>query len=511
MTMTEKQKIMVVDDEPSIRKYLRTLLEVDGFDVETLPNGKEALKEVGAGSRPDFIILDVLMPEMDGLETLRQLMQMDRSLNIIMLSCANEVTTVVEAIRLGALDYLTKPFEKPELDAAFLKCQQKQQLRSENQALREYCEALTEDISFLAASPQMLKIRQQILQIAPVDVPIFISGESGVGKEVVARMVHLRSKRQHQPFIKVNCAALPGELLESELFGFEQGAFTGAVRAKPGKFELANKGTIFLDEIAEMSPHLQAKLLHVLQDGQYSRLGARAVVNVDVRVLAATNMDVKEAMKTGRFREDLYYRLNVLSLHIPPLRERITEIPLLFRHFLVKYSEKYQKQAPDPSKGLLEAAARYPWPGNLRELENFVKRYVILEDDEGSFRELLEMTGQQQRMPVQEDAPPPKEQGLKALVRGLKDEAEMEAIAGALEKTNWCRKDAARMLGISYKALLYKMRQFNLDSGRGSRSSAAKEAAKAAREAAAKEAAAKEAAAQDSTQKDHPAIPAVRD
>ena len=196
------------------------------------------------------------MPEMDGLETLRQLMQMDRSLNVIMLSCANEVTTVVEAIRLGALDYLTKPFEKPELDAAFLKCQQKQQLRSENQALREYCEALTEDISFLAASPQMLKIRQQILQIAPVDVPIFISGESGVGKEVVARMVHLRSKRQHQPFIKVNCAALPGELLESELFGFEQGAFTGAVRAKPGKFELANKGTIFLDEIAEMSPHL---------------------------------------------------------------------------------------------------------------------------------------------------------------------------------------------------------------------------------------------------------------
>lgn len=509
--MVGKQKIMVVDDEPSIRKYLRTLLEVDGFEVETLPNGKEALKEVGGGSRPDFIILDVLMPEMDGLETLRQLMQMDRSLNVIMLSCANEVTTVVEAIRLGALDYLTKPFEKPELDAAFLKCQQKQQLRSENQALREYCEALTEDISFLAASPQMLKIRQQILQIAPVDVPIFISGESGVGKEVVARMVHLRSKRQHQPFIKVNCAALPGELLESELFGFEQGAFTGAVRAKPGKFELANKGTIFLDEIAEMSPHLQAKLLHVLQDGQYSRLGARSVVNVDVRVLAATNMDVKEAMKTGRFREDLYYRLNVLSLHIPPLRERITEIPLLFRHFLVKYSEKYQKQAPDPSKALLEAAARYPWPGNLRELENFVKRYVILEDDAGSFRELLEMTGQQQRMPVQEDAPRPKEQGLKALVRGLKDEAEMEAIAGALEKTNWCRKDAARMLGISYKALLYKMRQFNLDSGRGSRSSAAKEAARAAKEAVAKETAAKEAAAQNSALKDSPPIPAVRD
>jgi two-component system response regulator AtoC len=358
-----------------------------------------------------------------------------------------------------------------------------------------------------------LKIRQQILQIAPVDVPVFISGESGVGKEVVARMIHLRSLRRQQAFVKVNCAALPGELLESELFGYEQGAFTGAVRSKPGKFELATKGTIFLDEIAEMSPHLQAKLLHVLQDGQYSRLGARAVVNVDVRVLAATNMDVKDAMRTGRFREDLYYRLNVLSLHIPPLRERTAEIPLLFRHFLVKYSEKYQKHAPDPSKHLLEAALRYPWPGNLRELENFVKRYVILEDDEGSFRELLEMTGQQHRTAPREEAPAPKEQGLKALVRGLKDEAEMEAIADALEKTNWCRKDAARMLGISYKALLYKMRQFNLDSGRGSRSAAAKEAAKqaalkdaAAKDAAAKDAGTKEAAAKEPT----PVIPGVR-
>jgi len=258
------------------------------------------------------------------------------------------------------------------------------------------------------------------------------------------------------------------------------------VRAKPGKFELANKGTIFLDEIAEMSPHLQAKLLHVLQDGQYSRLGARSVVNVDVRVLAATNMDVKEAMRSGRFREDLYYRLNVLSIHVPPLRERTGEIPLLFRHFLVKYSEKYQKQAPEPSKHMLEAALRYSWPGNLRELENFVKRYVILEDDEGSFRELVEMIGQQ-RIAPREETPAPKDQGLKALVRSLKDEAESEAIADALDKTNWCRKDAARMLGISYKALLYKMRQFNLDSGRGARSAAAKAAA-AAKEGAKKEA-----------------------
>lgn len=467
--VADKEKILIIDDEPSIRKYLQTLLEVDGFEVMAAASGTEGLEAIGGGAKPDFVILDVLMPEMDGLETLRRLIQMDRALNVIMLSCSNEVSTVVEAIRLGAHDYLTKPFEKPELDAALLKCRQKKQLKAENQALREYCDQLTEDMSFLVASPQMLKIRQQILQIAPVDVPVFISGESGVGKEVVARMIHLRSTRRQQAFVKVNCAALPGELLESELFGYEQGAFTGAVRAKPGKFELANKGTIFLDEIAEMPPHLQAKLLHVLQDNQFSRLGARGGIQVDVRVLAATNVHVADAMRSGRFREDLYYRLSVLSLHVPPLRERTDEIPMLFRHFLVKYSEKFQKPVPEPTAHLLEATLRYAWPGNLRELENFVKRYVILEDNDGSLRELLELTDAQQRVSPREEVRAPAQQGLKALVRGLKDEAEMGAIADALEKTNWCRKDAAKMLGISYKALLYKMRQFNLDSGRGAR------------------------------------------
>lgn len=467
----EKESILVIDDEPSIRKYLQTLLEVDGFGVSAVASGSDALEFLGnGGGKPDYVILDVLMPEMDGLETLRRLMEMDRTLNVIMLSCSNEVSTVVEAIRLGAHDYLTKPFEKPELEAALLKCRQKKQLKAENQALREYCDQLTEDLSFLAASPQMLKIRQQILQIAPVDVPVFISGESGVGKEVVARMIHLRSTRRHQVFVKVNCAALPGELLESELFGFEQGAFTGAVKAKPGKFELANKGTIFLDEIAEMPPHLQAKLLHVLQDNHFSRLGARGSIQVDVRVLAATNVQVQEAMRAGKFREDLYYRLSVLSLHVPPLRERTDEIPMLFRHFLSKYSEKFQKAVSEPPAHVIEAAMRYGWPGNLRELENFVKRYVILEDSEGSLRELLEMTEAQQKVMPREE-PAPREQGLKALVRSLKDEAEMEAIADALEKTNWCRKDAAKILGISYKALLYKMRQFNLDAGRSGRNS----------------------------------------
>jgi two-component system response regulator AtoC len=467
--MAEKEKILVVDDEPSIRRFLQTLLEADGFSVHTVAGGKEALEQIGGErARPDFIILDVLMPEIDGVETLRRLMQLDQTLNVIMLSCLSEVATVVEAIRLGALDYLTKPFEKPALDAVILKCRQKRELRSENQALREYRDQLTDDLSFLAASPQMLKIRKQILQIAPVDVPIFISGESGVGKEVVARMIHSHSARRQQPFVKVNCAALPDGLFESELFGYERGAFTGALSSNPGKFELANKGTILLDEIAEISPHQQAKLLHVLQDNQYSRLGSRSVVQVDIRVLAATNVDVQEAMSSGSLREDLYYRLNVLSIRIPPLRERAAEIPLLFRHFVAKYNEKYNKRASDPSKHLLEAALEYPWPGNLRELENFVTRYVILEDDEGSVRELLQMNDRQQGIAPREDTPSSQERGLKALVRSSKDKVEIVAIADALKKTNWRRKDGAKMLRISYKALLYKMRQFNLDSGRSS-------------------------------------------
>jgi two-component system, NtrC family, response regulator AtoC len=231
-----------------------------------------------------------------------------------------------------------------------------------------------------------------------------------------------------------------------------------------------------LDEIAEMSPHLQAKLLHVLQDHQYSRLGGRHLIDVDVRVLAATNVEVQEAIKSGRLREDLYYRLNVLSLNVPPLRERTSEIPLLFRHFLQKHSAKFNKEIAHPSEHLMEAAIRYPWPGNLRELENFVKRYVILEDDEGSFRELLEMAALRQRTSPREEVAPVREQGLKALVRSLKDEAEMEAIADALERTHWCRKDAAKMLGISYKALLYKIRQFGLDTGRSGRGAAKEKA-----------------------------------
>jgi transcriptional regulator with PAS, ATPase and Fis domain len=333
-------------------------------------------------------------------------------------------------------------------------------------------EQVGEGLYFLAASRVMKKIRRQVRQIASVNVPVLISGESGSGKEVVARMIHLHCKSRSGPFVKVNCAALPGELLESELFGYEQGAFTGAVRAKPGKFEMANHGTIFLDEIAEMTTHLQSKLLHILQDGQFSRLGSRHMTQVDVRVVAATNVDVQEAIRQGKFREDLYYRLNVVPCHLPPLRERTEEIPMLFELFLERYRQEFRKNTPEPSTYMMDAAMRYPWPGNVRELENFVKRYVILGDEDESLRELSASAFIPAEIESHSNGNSNgnghgngnenghRSQNLKSLVRGLKDEAEAKAIAEALRQTNWRRKDAARILGISYKALLYKMRQF---------------------------------------------------
>ncbi len=322
------------------------------------------------------------------------------------------------------------------------------------------CEPVGEGLYFLAASPAMKKIRKQVLMIGSANVPVLISGESGSGKEVIARMIHAHCIGRNGPFVKVNCAALPAELLESELFGHEQGAFTGAVRAKPGKFELANHGTIFLDEIAEMSTHLQSKLLHILQDGQFSRLGSRHVTQVDVRVIAATNVDVQEAIRQGHFREDLFYRLNVVPCHVPPLRERKEEIPLLFDLFFDHYQKEFRKDVPRPSGRLLSAVVRHPWRGNVREMENFVKRYVILCDEEEGYRELLRTAAE---AAVPEDSSNGHGlQNLKSMVRDLKDEAEAKAIAEALRQTNWRRKDAARLLGISYKALLYKMRQFGL-------------------------------------------------
>jgi len=456
--MSESPKILLVDDEPGMLRYIKTLLEVDDYKVETATTGEEALQRLEKGLHPDLVLLDVLMPGIDGLETLEKLRQKQPGLKVVMLSCVNDTKKVVQAMRLGAQDYLTKPFQKAELDKVLDLC-----LDQGKQVYSDEVEELADDVFFIAASPAMRKIRSQAALVANVDIPVLLLGESGTGKEVLARLIHKLSPRAHRTFLKVNCAAVPADLLESELFGYEPGAFTGATHAKPGKFEICNKGTILLDEIGEMPPLLQAKLLHVLQDQQFSRLGSRSVIKVDVRILAATNINIPEALATKRLREDLYYRLNAFTLHLPPLRDRKEEVPILLRHSMTRMAERYARAPLPLTPALLQACHDHPWPGNLRELNNFLKRYLILGDENLAVAELQ----------PKNDSPgggrgdsgtrgSESGGGLKSLARSAKDEAEAEAIAKALEETNWNRKQAATILQISYKALLYKIRQYGI-------------------------------------------------
>src|SRR2546422_2400346 len=381
--MTDMANILLVDDEPEMLRYIRTWLEVDDYKVATASTGEEALERVQKGLQPDLVLLDLLMPGIDGLQTLEQLRQIRPGTKVVMLSCVSDTRKVVQAIRLGAHDYLTKPFQKAELDAVIDQC-----LGTNQQNYPGEVEELCDDVFFVAASPAMRKIRSQAALVANVEIPVLLLGESGTGKEVVARLIHKLSPRAHRTFLKVNCAAVPAELLESELFGYEAGAFTGATHPKPGKFELCNKGTILLDEIGEMPPLLQDKLLHVLQDQRLSRLGSRSVIKVDVRILAAPNINIPEALANKRLREDLYYRLNAFTLQIPPLRERKEEIPILLKHFMTQLSEQYARPPLPLSGELLSACANYPWPGNLRELGNFVKRYLVLGDEKLAIKEL---------------------------------------------------------------------------------------------------------------------------
>ncbi len=461
--MNTGPSILVVDDEPSVLRYMQTLLEIESYNVETASSGQEALRRIEKDPPPDLVLLDLLMPELDGLGTLVQLRRIRPGLKVIMLSCVSDPRKVVEAGRHGATDYLTKPFQKAQLDSLL-----KQYLDPQGQMVgsglaQEEAEDLGDDLYFVAASPAMRRVRARVDQVAGVEVPVLLLGESGTGKEVVARLIHKLSPRSRRAFLKVNCAALPGELLESELFGFEAGAFTGATKPKPGKFDLCDKGTILLDEIGEMPVAMQAKLLHVLQDQQFSRLGSRSVIRVDVRILAATNIDIQQAIATRKLRQDLYYRLNALSIQLPPLRERREEIPAMIRHFMARFSARYARTALPLSARLLEACMRYPWPGNLRELENFVKRFLILGDENLALSELeiKDDGGSTAASPLETANGQPS--GLKSLVRSAKDEAEIEAIRQALEQTNWNRKKAAQDLNISYKALLYKIRQYGLD------------------------------------------------
>jgi two-component system response regulator AtoC len=488
--MGVKQQILVVDDDLAFCGYLRAFLAARGYTALTVTNADEAVRRFHA-ERPAAVLLDVVLPgSMDGLAALAAFRKIDKDVPVIVISGQGGTATVVQAMKLGATDFVCKPFEDEELEVVIGNALKQRQLTEEVASLREQLKEQSRYTMLFGNSERMAEVRDLIERVSDTDVTVLIRGESGTGKELVARALHERSLRRERPFVKVNCAALPTELLESELFGFEKGAFTGAIQHKPGKFEFANHGTMFLDEIGDMSAPLQAKLLQVLQDGEFSRLGGKSDVQVDVRVITATNRDLETAVAEGTFREDLYFRLNVVTITLPPLRERREEIPLLTDHFLRKYSVQYNKPLNAVGAELGRRFMEYDWPGNVRQLENMIKRMVVLGTEAPIIHELQQSASSVLFRPPQPSrpvAPPPPlppvfvaappapapmapsapagdgSVSLKDIARTAAREAERELILRMLTRTRWNRKEAAEILGISYKALLYKIKENGLD------------------------------------------------
>ena len=459
-------RALIVDDAEGMRAYLASLFELRGFDVDTCDNGGRALTLLESGADPDIVLLDVMMSGMDGLTALARIRESWPELPVLMVSVVGKATTIVESMQLGAADYLTKPFEEAELDTALNRLG----LHSAQQAARTNLRGTpVASGQTIWVSRAMREIRSLLEQIGETDVTVLIQGESGVGKEVVSREVHAVSNRSKEAFVKVNCAALPTDLLESELFGYEKGAFTGAAGRKHGKFEQAHRGTIFLDEIGEMSPLLQAKLLQVLQDSEFTRLGGNREVRVDVRVVCATNRSLQKMVADGDFREDLFFRLNVVAIDIPPLSERREEIPLLVETFLTRYSALYDRPDRGLSQRLIEAMSQYDFPGNVRELENMIKRVVVLENEDSVLADLRRPQSDRSARRAELDAllsemeETAGELPLREVGRRFALEIEREAIEHILNLTGWNRKQAAARLGISYKTLLQKIRDCRVE------------------------------------------------
>jgi two-component system response regulator AtoC len=441
-----KPTVFVVDDDQTVRDYLFTFLTHRGYQAFCFETGEQLLSSLSQRPAPGVILLDVVMPDFDGVAVIEKIRALGSNVPIIMLSGFSDIRTVVDCMKLGARNFLQKPFEERILEDIL------NEIFAEDKVLAEYAQ------EFSTTNPDMLRMARIVGKCAQTDVPILILGESGVGKEVMARFAHRRSGRKDKPFIKINCAALPHELLESELFGYERGAFTGALNDKIGKFEQADGGTLLLDEIGEMSAHLQSKLLHVLQDGNFSRLGARKATQVDVRVIAATNIKLESAIADGKFREDLYYRLNVVCVDLPPLRNRVEDIPVLCSRFIRMYREQYRSSVMEIPNDLMDCFTRFNWPGNIRQLENVLKRFLLLNDSQEIISELSGVTPFIPSKPVEEG---PRQESLLAVGSAAADYAERQLVERVLAETRGNRKQAARRLKISYKALLNKLKRWN--------------------------------------------------
>ncbi|MBN2196708.1 MAG: sigma-54-dependent Fis family transcriptional regulator [Polyangiaceae bacterium] len=466
--LPEQCQILVVDDEPNLRRVLSAQLVRDGYEVLVAEDGEEGL-ELLREHHVDLVITDLRMPKVDGMELLRQALAMDPDLPVVMITAHGTVDTAVEALKTGAFDYVTKPFDQAEVRTIVRKALATREL-AERDASHEPA-ALAESFRYgiIGRSPGIQEVCAVLDRVADTPTTVLISGESGTGKEVVARAVHENSARRDRPFIKVNCAAIPRDLMESELFGYERGAFTGAVGSKPGRFELANLGTLFLDEIGSIPVEMQVKLLRALQESEFERVGGVKTIRVDVRVVAATNSDLKKEIALGTFRDDLYYRLNVVPIQLPPLRDRCGDIPFLVRHFVGKFNARLKKNVV----GILpEAAARleaYSWPGNIRELENVVERAVLFCDSDQIRPTDLppELRDESASTP----SPPPTSQpvspgsaadGLKEQVKAAMSRLEREIIIKALDQTRGNVTHAARLLKISRKGLQLKMKELGL-------------------------------------------------
>jgi two-component system response regulator AtoC len=456
--MTGNKRILVVDDEESFRQMLQILLKKHGFLVDTAHDGSTALHKALQNDYA-FILCDIRMPVVDGPDFLKQYIATGRQATFIMMSAYGTIDTAIECMKLGAYDYISKPFKRDEILLVLKKAEERERLKKENIRLREEINKEYSFSNIISKNPKMQEIFTLIKKVCDFKTTVLILGDSGTGKELIARAIHYNSNRKKHPFVAVNCGAIPENLLESELFGHTKGAFTDAVADKIGLFEEADKGTLFLDEIGEMPLALQVKLLRVLQESEIRQIGSGKTRKVDVRVVSATAKDLSEEVESGRFREDLFYRLNVFSINVPPLRDRIEDVPLLAEHFLRKHGERLGKEGVGISTDLMKVLMKYQWPGNVRELENCIERGLILCDSEE----------------INEDCMPESmhDQLSSESIAGILSDClsikkadailERELIRKALERTGGNRTHAAKLLEISHRALLYKLKEYGLE------------------------------------------------
>ncbi len=452
MPPIRKTRLLAIDDEPAMLEWLRVLLESAGYEVRTAITGA-AGEAAFRGWQPDVVVTDLLLPDIDGIDLLQRLKALDDGIEVVVLTGHGSVQRAVDAMRAGALSFLEKPVEPQALVAILEKAIERHALRSENQQLKRQLEGPARLASIIGRSRRMHDLLEMVANVAASDANILIVGENGTGKELVANALHANSKRAKAPFIKINCAAIPKDLIESELFGYRKGAFTGAIQDKDGLLERAAGGSLLLDEIGEMPPYLQSKLLRVLQDREYRPIGSDRIVHVDFRLICATNVDIDTALREGRLREDLYFRINTITLKVPPLRERTEDIPLLCEFFLEKYRQRHGRQVKGISPAAYHALIRHRWSGNVRELENVIERGVLVaKTSEITVGDLPETVREQ---------PAPAGDFRMPADRTLA-EIEKMAIVQALQRTNWNKQEAADALGIYRPTLYSKMKKHSI-------------------------------------------------